>query len=167
MNKQTDKWDGNSPEAFGELSPLEQQALRLWVRLALEPTPTIRRNASYPVANFSYGLKHNAERALGWYVSNGELKGAMLAEGYRWEYEGRGPYPTINWIFNSKRRCPHRQSHKMGSYGYSTCPLADRVPIDSYHAFPSICQATEEEIAEFDDLRARAGRASIGSGLTV
>lgn len=87
--------DLDTPEAFGELSPAKQEALRMWVRRTLEPTKRIGARQ-----NYSYGLKHDAEQELGWYVSNGQLKGAMLAEGYHWQAcEG-----TPNWVFNCRFR---------------------------------------------------------------
>jgi len=83
------------PDEFEQLSSQKQDALRLWIRRTLEPKKTIGGRNSY-----SYGLKHLAERDLGWYVSNGELKGAMVAEGYRWRVcEG-----TPNWEFNCRLR---------------------------------------------------------------
>jgi hypothetical protein len=61
----------NSPEAFDRMTPLGQATLRLWIRLALQPSRTIQGGD----CNFSYGLKHRAEEALGLYIGNGEMKG--------------------------------------------------------------------------------------------
>lgn len=140
------------PTMFDDLLPTEQQALRLWVRLALEPTKNIGRRF-----NYSYGLKHDAENALGWYVSNGALKGAVLAEGYRWqECEGTPRNPNPNWVFNSRRRCPHRMVGGLHDWHFN-CPAAEQRPHRSADTFPALCQATAEELGEFDRLRVVAG----------
>jgi hypothetical protein len=92
---------GNAPEAFDGLTPLKQAQLRAWIRANLEAT----RRVGDGQYSHSYGLKHLAEKSLGWYVSNGELKGAMLAEGYRWEpCDGTPKDPNPNWVFNSQQR---------------------------------------------------------------
>ena len=63
------------PEEYEKLSPAEQAALLEWIRLAIKPAKT-------PVVETSYGIKHDFEYATRLYVSNGQFKGAMLAEGY-------------------------------------------------------------------------------------
>jgi hypothetical protein len=91
-------WEGNEPEAFARLPLFKQTALRWWVRMTLRPLRAIP-----PMGGtwaHSYGLKHQAEADLGHSVSNGEMKGAMVAEGYRWRHcEPKGSNP--NWVFNS------------------------------------------------------------------
>lgn len=47
-----------------------------WISANLEPTKTINRRHT------SYGLKHLAENRLGFYVSNDDMKAAMLACGF-------------------------------------------------------------------------------------
>jgi hypothetical protein len=63
------------PEEYEKLSPAEQATLLEWIRLAIKPAKT-------PVVETSYGIKHDFEYATRLYVSNGQFKGAMLAEGY-------------------------------------------------------------------------------------
>jgi hypothetical protein len=63
----------NSPERFHELPADEQDGIRAWVR-----ENVVRQRE--PLS--SYSLKHVAEKALGFYVGNGEIKGAMLEAGY-------------------------------------------------------------------------------------
>lgn len=93
--------DLDAPEAFDELTALEREQLRAWIRQNLEPSARIGLGKHC----FSYRLKHLAEKALGWYVSNGQMKGAMLAEGYRWrQCEGTPCNPSPNWVFNSRRK---------------------------------------------------------------
>ena len=90
----------DSPNEFDTLSQLEQEELRAWIRVNLEQTKRIGDGRF----SHSYGLKHLAEESLGWYVSNGQMKGAMLAEGYRWKQcEGTRTAPSPNWVFNSRR----------------------------------------------------------------
>jgi hypothetical protein len=62
------------PEAYEKLAPAEQTALLEWIRLAIKPAKTIAPNTSY-------GIKHDFE-SVGFYISNGQLKGAMLTAGY-------------------------------------------------------------------------------------
>jgi hypothetical protein len=62
------------PEAYEKLAPAEQAALLEWTRLAIKPAKTIAPNTSY-------GIKHDFE-SVGFYISYGQLKGAMLTAGY-------------------------------------------------------------------------------------
>lgn len=50
--------------------------LREWISANLQPTKTINRRHT------SYGLKHLAQGRLGFYVSNDDMKAAMLACGF-------------------------------------------------------------------------------------
>jgi hypothetical protein len=102
MNERDDhaRWH-NSPARFNDtLTPAEQLALRRWVATNLEPA---RRGSRQRLS--SYWLKHRAEEALHWYVGNGVMKGAMLAEGYD-DYTpwGDREHPDINWDFAVRRR---------------------------------------------------------------
>lgn len=166
------------PTEFDALAPLEQQALRLWVRLALAPAPRFGLEHG---RWHSYNLKHHAEAALGWSVSNGELKGAMLAEGYTYrECEGTCSHPSPNWLFRCRQRCPHRMGRAVlfeyldpwgklrqaTTYGFA-CPGAlwcgslyhsSRSSSDGTAAavtatYPALCQATPTELAEFNQVR--------------
>ncbi len=84
----------NSPERFNDLPPPKQVALRHWICEHLEPARDFNGRLH------SYVLKHYAAAALGFYVGNGVMKGAMLAEGYT-DYRAWGDResPEINWTF--------------------------------------------------------------------
>src|SRR5829696_5474805 len=62
------------PEAYERLAPVEQAALIEWITLAIKPAKTIAPNTSY-------GIKHDFE-SVGFYITNGQFKGAMLTAGY-------------------------------------------------------------------------------------
>jgi hypothetical protein len=66
----------DSPKEFDLLPPLKRELLLQWITRTMCPAATVWRDAT------SYGLKHAAEDDLGFYISNGELKGAMLEAGY-------------------------------------------------------------------------------------
>ncbi len=86
----------DSPEEYAELSTAERTALLSWIAGHISP-----RKA--PNARTSYGLKHSFEdSAGGFYVSNGQFKGGMVAAGY----EPVCPEEQ-NWCFRiSTRRVP-------------------------------------------------------------
>lgn len=63
------------PSEFGDLSSAKQDALVYWIRNAMVGSNSYCRRDTY-------GIKHDFE-AEGFYVSNGEFKGAMLVCGYR------------------------------------------------------------------------------------
>lgn len=85
---------GNAPEHYATLTEEEREALTVWIRERLEPTPRKPRPAN---RLNSYGLKHHMERETGVYVTNGQFKGGMQAAGYEafdtddinWTYEVR------------------------------------------------------------------------------
>lgn len=62
-------------ERFKELSPDEQAVVLAWIRFVM-------KRAKTPSRISSYGLKHFCERETGFYITNGAMKGAMLAAGY-------------------------------------------------------------------------------------
>ena len=64
------------PSEFDAMPLLAQQALRMWIRLALQPAPGYQSSNWYQA---SPGVWHNGQNALGWPASNGQAKGAMLA----------------------------------------------------------------------------------------
>ncbi len=84
---------GNDPEEYAGLTEKAQAALQVWIRLAIAPAPPRTRGWS------SYFLKHEFE-AVGFYITNGEFKGAMLAAGYAPKDEGDFP----NWSYPVKAR---------------------------------------------------------------
>jgi hypothetical protein len=65
------------PEQYFSLLESQRVALAEWIRLAVKPAKTPDPHMQ------SYGLKNDAERDLHFYVSNGAMKGAMLAAGYK------------------------------------------------------------------------------------
>lgn len=81
--------DVNDPAHFERLKPEEKTALAEWIALTLTKGP--RRHSLT-----SYGLKHVFEKA-GFYVTNGQFKGAMLAAGH----EPIDP-KALNWSFRVK-----------------------------------------------------------------
>ena len=65
---------------MGETLNDQQRAeLREWISANLQPMKTINRRHT------SYGLKHLAESRLGFYVSNDDMKAAMVACGFEAE----------------------------------------------------------------------------------
>lgn len=82
MRRDTASLSINQPERYAELLEPEKAALLEWIRLAVRPASRFRTTVT------SYGLKHCFEE-VGFYVTNGEFKGAMEASGY----EGRPREP--------------------------------------------------------------------------
>ncbi|MDP9476457.1 MAG: hypothetical protein M3R38_12375 [Actinomycetota bacterium] len=85
----------------------------------------------------SYTMKHDFETAGGFYVTNGQFKGAMLAAGYQPAKRGEQ-----NWRFRQK------PTKKDGGLGWFY-----------YHALPD---DSDPGVVRFKELvqRVRAGRAS-------
>lgn len=79
----TDTSSLDHPGQFERRHPHDQDALLSWVHDNVVPTTRGRPSRGYrSFHGTSYGLKHLAETHLGHYVSNGDMKGAMLAAGY-------------------------------------------------------------------------------------
>jgi hypothetical protein len=106
------------PEEYERLSPLEKAALREWIRLAMEPHGRERYS--------SYYLKHEFERLDGlpnldgFYVTNGQFKGAMLEAGY--EPVQRNELGQRNWSFGVRPTAyplRHKPSPPAGYHGES------------------------------------------------
>lgn len=81
----------NKPEDFYNLTPEQRKILVNWIRTNLKPIKTVNKRHS------SYGLKHYFEGDKangGFYIHNGQFKGAMLECGFKpyKEYE-------LNWHF--------------------------------------------------------------------
>jgi hypothetical protein len=97
----------DSPKEFVLLPPLKRELLLRWISRTMYPTATVWRDAT------SYGLKHAAEDDLGFYISNGEFKGAMLKAGHE-------PADTRerNWLFRAR---PQRRY--TGEFGAARCKL--------------------------------------------
>jgi hypothetical protein len=93
--------DGNHPSDCDTLSEAEQRALLYWVREAITGATRFERRTGY-------GLKHDFERE-GFYITNGQLKGALLWLGYE-------PKQTreLNWVFRIKPRVARRSDDDHG-----------------------------------------------------
>ena len=89
------------PHAFVQKPSEKQAAVLGWIRAHLRPG-TRGKAKRYS----SYQLKHVVERAIGAYVGNGELKGAMLQAGYI-PSVGTDMY-DINWDFVLERGLPEK-----------------------------------------------------------
>lgn len=70
-----------------------------WISRNLERQKTISYKRS------SYGLKHIAEREIG-YITNGTFIAAMIACGYRWVPDGPNAYFSVTWqsVRNAEQR---------------------------------------------------------------
>lgn len=81
----------NDPIAYDQLDTEIRIALDNWI--ATTPIKVLCNTST------SYGLKHKFQDATGIYVTNGQFKGAMLANGYE-------PYNRAlkNWRFKRPRR---------------------------------------------------------------
>ena len=77
------------PEAYSDLTPLQKEALAYWIDHAMCYATRYSKRTSY-------GIKHDFE-AEGFYITNGQLKGAMLAAGYQPE-----DAKELNWTFKVK-----------------------------------------------------------------
>ena len=90
----------NNPEMFGKMPKNQQLQLLKWIENNLIQRNTINMDIS------SYGLKHIFENSKdGFYITNGEFKGAMLMSGYKIKNPN-----DINWYFNisQKSKCLRR-----------------------------------------------------------
>src|SRR5215207_4968493 len=85
------------PEAYDNLSPVEQATLLEWMRLAIKPAKTVAPSTSY-------GIKHDFEK-VGFYITNGQFKGAMLTAGY----PPANPN-ELNWEFRIRPTGSRRKS---------------------------------------------------------
>ena len=91
--------NGNHPKQFESEEPEKQIQVLTWIQQHWRKGT--RGNAK---RYSSYHLKHVVERAIGEYVSNGELKGAMLKAGFMPTKDSK-EYDT-NWDFVLQRRLP-------------------------------------------------------------
>lgn len=150
----------NLPEHFTRLSADQKRLLCLWAQLTLKKTHSGTQTLN------SYGLKHHAEAAVGFYVSNGQIKGVMQAEGFdTYIPKHVNLAHEINWDFKARFRCPHKVSYSRDSWGELLCPRALDLPSVFYEPkdedwvpvvrnnYPAICQATEREFNEFMALK--------------
>jgi hypothetical protein len=86
--------DLNNPDDFKNLTEEQQEILQDWILKNLE------RDNRFDLATNSYDLKHIFSDSLnGFYITNGQFKGAMLAAGYEVKDE-----LLKNWCFNVSKR---------------------------------------------------------------
>ena len=123
------RWDEDDPRDHENLGRDEQAALQAWIAVAMKPARTVGPSTSYV-------MKHDFESAGGFYVTNGQMKGAMLAAGYK-----PSKRSEQNWRFRQRPTNKHAD-------GYSY-----------YHPLPD---EADPDVARFKDLveRVRARRAS-------
>lgn len=102
MNDNLKELIENKPEHFSELTANQQEQLVSWC-LQLE------KIKSFNSVRTSYGLKHDFQYSPnGFYVTNGQFKGAMLKAGFSVKDTN-----SLNWIFNiSKKSLKKLQSEK-------------------------------------------------------
>lgn len=102
--------DVDDPNLFFKLTSNEQMELFNWCVTVMVKTQAINRNHT------SYGIKHLFEEApLGFYVTNGALKGAMLLAGFT-----ASDIESNNWNFNVSEK-------SFKSYGVQSSYISDRV----------------------------------------
>jgi hypothetical protein len=83
--------EANKPEHFNKLTPDEKEILLTWIAENLEPF----RTEGYHSIRNSYRLKHSFQFSeVGFYVTGGQFKGAMLASGFKPK-----DYEALNWEF--------------------------------------------------------------------
>ncbi len=78
---------GNHPSDYETLTQTERQVVRYWINHAVAHAKRINPHMT------SYGLKHHFEHE-GFYVTNGQFKGAMLLAGYTPD-----DIQALNWCF--------------------------------------------------------------------
>lgn len=134
----------NSPEEYGALTKLEKAAIQEWIKLAIQP-------ANQYTDRSSYGIKHDFER-VGFYISNGEFKGAMLAAGYTPKDE-----KALNWVFKVKATCPVKLLRKHHLY--------EREGFGLYHLDPVSRCPFDILIAKWLTIQGRTGIVQLGGDL--
>lgn len=93
-NRADAKLPVNQPTDYGRLSDKEQKLLGEWIQRTFLPA-----KRAYPHMT-SYGWKHRFEESeKGFYVTNGQFKGAMLAAGFQ---PTKATANDMNWRFRVK-----------------------------------------------------------------
>jgi hypothetical protein len=87
------EWLDDHPDAYERLTAMAQEALHVWIRHALAP-------ASPQNTTWSSSFLKREFEAVGFALTNGEFKGAMLTAGY--EPKKRSDSP--DWYFAVKTR---------------------------------------------------------------
>lgn len=106
------------PEAYERLTPAEQAALLEWIRLAIKSAKTIAPNTSY-------GIKHDFEE-VGFYITNGQFKGAMLTAGY-----APANPDELNWEFRIRPTGKRRESKNGAIYHIDHLALEEREDLEA------------------------------------
>jgi hypothetical protein len=101
MQQPSSTIDHNHPAQFEQETVANQQQLLSWISTNLRPG-TRGKAKRYS----SYYLKHVAERAIGRYVGNGEMKGALLKAKYALAKSSEEA--DINWDFVIERGLPEK-----------------------------------------------------------
>lgn len=100
--------EGDFPEAFDTLPVELQQELLEWVKCGFIPMKNINYNHN------SYSLKGMFEHPRKTYITNGQLKGAMLKAGFRSNSD-----VALNWYFNISEKSPAlKEWHKFIKGGH-------------------------------------------------
>lgn len=90
----------NRPESYEDLAPAQKATLRRWIVENFTALKSIPKSG--PVD--SYTLKHYFEEFdHGFYITNGQFKGAMLAAGHEPEDD-----TVLNWIFRARVKGGYR-----------------------------------------------------------
>ena len=127
----------DAPEEYDKLLDSEKAALQKWIELACVHTGT--KWSEYT----SYQIKHAFE-SVGFYVTNGQFKGAMFAAGYFVK-----DIKAQNWIMDVGTTCTHRpRISRKTNYPVITfeCPYGYPPAL-----FP-LCHATHEQHIELAKL---------------
>lgn len=95
----------NNPNQYQELTDEQKVIIQDWIIKNFE------RMDRFNLSNSSYNLKHLFENSPeGFYITNGQFKGAMLAAEYNVKDE-----KEINWNFNVSKRSIERVKEKIYS----------------------------------------------------
>jgi hypothetical protein len=93
----------NNPLEYDNLRDWQKEGLAEWIEDYVKPHATKNYNPN----RSSYGLKHMFQYSYGFYVTNGQFKGAMLAAGFQPEC-----YDSLNWTFKVGKRVGTRINKK-------------------------------------------------------
>lgn len=86
----------DDPKSYDALSPQEKLAIQVWIALSIRP-------ADIEFSSTSTGLSLNLDLQEGVFLTNGDLKGGMLAAGY--EPTSGLPGKSIDWHFHIQPAC--------------------------------------------------------------
>ncbi len=80
------RYRDNHPESYEDLTPAQKAVVAQWIEAGL------------PAGAGSYFLKHSFEESQeGFYISNGQMKGAMLAAGFT-----AVDATAFSWVFRAR-----------------------------------------------------------------